>query len=55
MFLSFCDGNGSALGWAVLITVVLGVAGCAKNYVVLLPNDDGTTGKVAVVLDSRER
>lgn len=48
MFLSFCDGNGSALGWAVLITVVLGVAGCAKNYVVLLPNDDGTTGKVAV-------
>ncbi|MDQ5911475.1 MAG: hypothetical protein QG599_3573 [Pseudomonadota bacterium] len=34
------------------MTLVLGLAGCAKNYVVLLPNDDGTTGKV--VVEARE-
>jgi len=48
MSLNFCKKNGTALGWAVLLTMILGLAGCAKSYVVLLPNDDGTTGKVVV-------
>lgn len=48
MFLNFFNENGRFLGRAVLITLVLGLAGCAKNYVVLLPNDDGTIGKVVV-------
>lgn len=30
------------------MTLMLTLAGCAKNYVVLLPDDDGTVGKVQV-------
>ena len=36
-------------GWVALAFVVLGLVGCAnQSYVVLLANDDGTTGKVFV-------
>jgi peptidoglycan-associated lipoprotein len=28
------------------MTILLALSGCAKNYVVLLPDDDGTVGKV---------
>ncbi len=38
-----------AMGWAMLAMIALGLAGCAnQSYVVLLANDDGTTGKVFV-------
>ncbi|MDO8289161.1 MAG: OmpA family protein [Parvibaculum sp.] len=40
---------GYALRRASLAMIVLGLAGCAnRSYVVLLSNDDGTTGKVLV-------
>ena len=48
MFLNFFDENGGLLSRVVLMALAFGLAGCAKNYVVLLPNDDGTTGKVVV-------
>ena len=41
--------TGYSLGRVSLATIVLGLAACASpSYVVLLPNEDGTTGKVLV-------
>ncbi|HRY14640.1 MAG: OmpA family protein [Candidatus Competibacteraceae bacterium] len=48
----FYNKNDLTLGQIALIVMALSLAGCAKNYVVLLPNDDGTTGKV--VVEARE-
>jgi peptidoglycan-associated lipoprotein len=34
--------------WLLAGALLLSLTGCAKNYVVLLPDDDGTVGKVVV-------
>jgi len=34
--------------WLLACALLLSLTGCAKNYVVLLPDDDGTLGKVVV-------
>jgi len=34
--------------WLLASALLLALTGCAKNYVVLLPDDDGTLGKVMV-------
>lgn len=34
--------------WLLASALLLSLTGCAKNYVVLLPDDDGTLGKVTV-------
>lgn len=36
------------LSWLVTSVLLLSLTACSKNYVVLLPDDDGTLGKVTV-------
>jgi peptidoglycan-associated lipoprotein len=49
MFPVLAKAGRTHLRWVPLVMIACGLAGCAsQSYVVLLPNDDGTTGKVLV-------